>query len=89
MAVPRVNKMQEIHTTYVYDLLPVAKVILLFTFCNCRRKGQKLRIEPTELANMQFVTVEEYQNWFPQFANVFYGDAAPLTSVTENIPSLA
>ena len=33
--------------------------------------------------------MEEYQNWFPQFANVFYDDADPLDSVAENIPPLA
>ena len=50
---------------------------------------KKLKTEPVELATMQFIPVEVHQNLFPQFANVFYGDADPLTSMTENIPSLA
>ena len=33
--------------------------------------------------------MEEYQKWFPQFANVFYVDADPFTSMAENVPSLA
>ena len=50
---------------------------------------KQLKTEPVELATMQFIPVEEYQKWFPQFANVFYGDADPLTSMAENVPSLA
>ena len=50
---------------------------------------KQLKTEPAELATMQFIPVEEYQNSFPQFANVFYGDADPFTSMAENIPSLA
>ena len=50
---------------------------------------ERLKTEPVELATMQFIPVEQYQKWFPQFANVFYGDADPLTSMAENIPSLA
>ena len=50
---------------------------------------KKLKTEPVELANMQFIPVEEYQYLIPQFANVFYGNADPLSSVAENIPSLA
>ena len=50
---------------------------------------KQLKTEPVELATMQFIPVEEYQKWFPQFANVFYGDADPLTSMAEKIPSLA
>ena len=50
---------------------------------------KQLKTEPVELATMQFIAVEEYQKRFPQFANVFYGDADPFTSMAENIPSLA
>ena len=50
---------------------------------------KQLKTEPVELATMQFIPVEVHQNSFPQFANVFYGDADPLTSMAENIPSLA
>ena len=50
---------------------------------------KRLRAEPIELTTMQFVPVEEYQNSFPQFANVFYGEANALTSMAKNIPSLA
>ena len=50
---------------------------------------KQLKTEPVELATMQFIPVKEYQKRFPQFANVFYGDADPLTSMVENIPSLA
>ena len=50
---------------------------------------KELKTESTESANMQFIPVEEHQSWFPQFANVFYGDANPLNSVAENIPPLA
>ena len=50
---------------------------------------KKLKTEPVELATMQFITVEEYQNLIPQFANVFYGNTNPISSVAENIPSLA
>ena len=50
---------------------------------------KKLKTEPVELATMQFIPVEVHQNSFPQFTNVFYSDADPLTSMTENIPSLA
>ena len=47
---------------------------------------KELKTEPVELPNMQFIPVEEYQNGFPQFANIFYGDADPLKSSAENIP---
>ena len=47
------------------------------------------KIELVELATMQFIPVEEHQNLIPQFANLFYGNASPLSSVVENIPSLA
>ena len=50
---------------------------------------KKLKTEPVELATMQFIPVEEYQLSFPQFANVFYGEADPFTSMAENIPSVA
>ena len=50
---------------------------------NCYKE---LKTEPVESANMQFIPVEENQNGFPQFANVFYSDADPLNSVAENIP---
>ena len=50
---------------------------------------KKLKTEPVELATMQFIPVEEYQNSFPLFANVFYDEADPLTSMAENISSLA
>ena len=50
---------------------------------------KQLKIEPIELATMQFIPVELYQNSFPQFANVFHDDADPLTSMAENVPSLA
>ena len=50
---------------------------------------KQLKTEPVELATMQFIPVEEYQKRFSQFANVFYGDADPLTSMAENILSLA
>ena len=50
---------------------------------------ERLKTEPVELATMQFIPVEQYQKWFPQFANVFNGDADPLTSMAENITSLA
>ena len=55
----------------------------LTDFCN------KLTMEPEELATFQFISAEEYHNFIPQFANVFYGDAAPLHSVAEKIPALA
>ena len=41
-----------------------------------------LKTEPVELATMQFIPVE---GWFPQFANVFYGDVDPHNCVAENI----
>ena len=47
---------------------------------------KELKTAPVELANMQFFPVKQYQNWFPQFGNVFYGDANPKNSVAENIP---
>ena len=50
---------------------------------------KRLKTEPVELANMQFNPVEEYQYLIPQFANVFYGNADPIFSVAENIPSPA
>ena len=50
---------------------------------------KQLKTEPVELATMQFIPVEEYQKRFPQFANVFHDEADPLTSMAENIPSLA
>ena len=50
---------------------------------------KQLKTEPVELVTMQFIPVEEYQKWFPQFANVFYGDADPLTSMAEKVLSLA
>ena len=46
---------------------------------------KELKMEPVESANMQFIPVEQYQNYLPQFANVSYGDADPLKSVAENI----
>ena len=49
---------------------------------------KELKTEPVESANMQFIPVEENQNGFPQFANVFYGDADPFNSVAENIPPI-
>ena len=49
---------------------------------------KNLKAEPVELT-MKFLLVNDFQNWFPQFANIFYGDAAPVYSVAENIPSLA
>ena len=49
---------------------------------------KNLKTEPVELATMQFIPVEEYENRFPQFTNVFYDDADPLSSVAENIPLL-
>ena len=53
---------------------------------NCYKE---LQTAPVELANMQFIPLGQYQNWFPQFGNVFYGDADPQNSVAENIPSYA
>ena len=50
---------------------------------------KQLKTEPVELATMQFIPVEVHQKSFPQFTNVFYGDADPLTSMAENVPSLA
>ena len=50
---------------------------------------KQLKTEPVELATMQFIPVEVHQNSFPQFANVFHDDADPLTSMAENVPSLA
>ena len=50
---------------------------------------KQLKTEPVELATMQFIPVEVHQKSFPQFTNIFYGDADPLTSMAENIPSLA
>ena len=50
---------------------------------------KRLKTEPVELATMQFIPVEEYQNSFPLFANVFYSEADPLTSMAEHISSLA
>ena len=50
---------------------------------------KQLKTEPVELATMQFIPVEEYQKRFPQFTNVFHDDADPLTSMAENIPSIA
>ena len=38
---------------------------------------------------MYISAVYPYQKWFPQFANVFYGEADPLTSMAKNIPSFA
>ena len=50
---------------------------------------KQLKTEPVELVTMQFIPVEVHQNSFPQFANVFHDDADPLTSMAENVPSLA
>ena len=50
---------------------------------------KELQTAPVELPNMQFIPVEQYQNWFPQFGNVFYGDADPQNSVAENVPPFA
>ena len=47
---------------------------------------KELQTAPVELASMQFIPVEQYQNWFPQFGDVIYGDADPQNSVAENIP---
>ena len=49
---------------------------------------EELKTEPVELATIQFIPVEEYQNLFPQFANMFHDDADPLNCVAENIPLL-
>ena len=48
-----------------------------------------LNTEPVELVTMQFIPAEDYQNLIPQFANVIYGDADPLSMVAENLPSFA
>ena len=53
---------------------------------NCYKE---LQTAPVELANMQFIPAEQYQNWFPRFGNVFHGDADPQNSVAENIPPYA
>ena len=50
---------------------------------------KQLKTEPVELVTIQFIPVEVHQNSFPQFANVFHDDADPLTSMAENVPSLA
>lgn len=47
-----------------------------------------LKAEPVELT-LKFLPANDFQNWFPQLGNIFYGDAAPVYSVAENIPSLA
>ena len=49
---------------------------------------KNLDTEPVELATMQFIPLKEYQNCFPQFANVIYGNAVPLNSEIEDVPSL-
>ena len=50
---------------------------------------KNLKIEPVKSVSMLFCPVKEYQDYFPQFANLFYGDAVPFNSSVENIPSLA
>ena len=50
---------------------------------------KNLKTEPVELATIQFIPAEKHQNLIPQFANVFYGDASPLSSAVVNILSVA
>ena len=50
---------------------------------------KRSKTEPVEPTTMQVIPVEEYQDSFPQFANIIYGDADPLTSMAENFPSVA
>ena len=50
---------------------------------------RKLKSEPAELATMQFIPVEEHQKLFPQYANIYDDDIAPVNCVAENIPSFA
>ena len=42
-----------------------------------------------ESASMQFIPVEKYNKWFPQFGNVFYGEACAVNSEIKDIPSRA
>ena len=49
---------------------------------------KNLKAQPVELT-VHFSPANEFQNWFPQLANIFYGDAVPDYSVVESIPSLA
>ena len=50
---------------------------------------KRLRVQPIEQAAMQFVPVEKYHKWFPQFGNVFYGDASAINSEVKDFPSIA
>ena len=42
--------------------------------------------EPVELTAMEYITTEKHHKLFPQFGNVFYGDASPLSSEVKDIP---
>lgn len=47
----------------------------------------KLSSELVELMTIEYITIEEKCKRFPQFGNVFYGDASPLTSEAKRVPS--
>ena len=50
---------------------------------------KRLYVKPDESVNLQFVPVAKYHKWFPQFGNVFYGNACAIHSIAKNIPSHA
>ena len=62
----------------------VAENMKRMTYCY-----KKLKTEPAEVANMQFIPVEEHQKLFPQFASISDDDVAPVNCVAEGIPSFA
>ena len=45
------------------------------------------RSRSIESAHMQFIPVEKYHKWFPQFGNVFYGEACAINSEIKDFPS--
>lgn len=50
---------------------------------------KRLYLEPDGSVNLQFVPVAKYHKWFPQFGNVFYGNACAVHSIAKKIPSCA
>lgn len=49
---------------------------------------EKLYVQPDDSLNAQFIPVEKYHKWFPQFGNVFYGKAGAVNSeVKGGVPS--
>ena len=54
-----------------------------------RYNFRRFYIKPDDSVNMQFIPVAKYHKWFPQFGNVFYGNACAVRSEARGIPSCA